>query len=259
MRYNERALIVGKTRSGKSTFARYLFAHLTGARRIVANVKGRLDLGVEPVSDVRAIDWSAPVINWVPPSFRRDIFEDFYLAVWAHRGPPTVVWDDENAAVTSKSYAPDGWLLIQQQGGEWNMGHIVVAQRCLENKMEARTEAEEFYIWPGLSQPDLDWLAAEISEVDGDPFDGQGLRRRLRELAERYPAPPGSPVASHAFLRWVRATGELDDCEPLDPGWVTASLRGATPAAATPHKAVEPSARGEQPVDSPGDESESPD
>lgn len=224
MRYNERALVVGKTRSGKSTFARYLFAHMTGCRRIVANVKGKLDAGAPPVSDVAMIDWGAPIINWVPASFRRDVFEDFYMAAWAHRGVPTILWTDENAAVTSPGWAPDGWMLIQQQGGEWEFGHLVVAQRCKNNKMEARTEAEEFYIFADLSQPDLDWIADEIGEVDGQPISGYYLRQRLRALAAAYPAPAGSPVSTHAFLRWTRASGLLEDCAPLDPGWVGAPL-----------------------------------
>lgn len=224
MRYNERALLVGKTRSGKSTFALYLCVHFKGCRIIVVNVKGRLDIGVEPVHNVADIDWSQRVINFVPASFGRDVFEELYAAAWAHRGVPTIIWLDEAAAVTSPGYAPDHLLVVQQQGGEWDMGHCVCAQRCKNIKMELRTEAEEFYIWPGLSQPDLDWLADEIGEIDGEPFDGQDLRIRLRELAKLYPAPPGSPVSSHAFLWWRRATGELVDCEPLDPGWLNARL-----------------------------------
>lgn len=223
MRYNGRALLVGPTQTGKTTFARYLFSHLDGARRVLVNVKGRVELGVPKVSDPHAIDWSAPVIDWVPASFHRDTFADFYAALWEHRGPPTVVWTDEGAAVTSASYAPDGLLLVQQQGAEWNMGHIVCAQRCRNVKMELRTEADELYIWPGLSQPDLDWLAAEISEVDGHPFNGHDLRRRLRELAQTYPAPEGENC--HACLRWRRGGSVLEDCEPLDPRWVGAPLR----------------------------------
>lgn len=238
MRFNERALLVGKTRSGKTTFERYLLAHMR-CRRILANVKGRMDVGVPPVSELSSIDWAAPVINWVPPSFDRRVFADFYMACWQHRGPPTVLADDELAAVTSPGYAPDGWLLIQQQGGEWDFGHINCAQRCKNIKMEARTEAEEFYIWCGLSQPDLDWLADEISEVDGQPFSGYDLRRRLEELAGRYPAPPGSSVASHAFLRWSRASGELDDCAPLDPGWVDAPLLQVARRSSRPSAPVE--------------------
>lgn len=216
MRFDQRCLLVGKTRSGKSTLARYFFLHFTGVRRIVVNVKGRLDLGVEPTYHVAAIDWTAPVVNYVPRSFRREVFEELYAAAWAHRNVPTILWLDEAAAVTSASYAPDHLLVIQQQGGEWGVGHLVCAQRCKNIKMELRTEAEEFYIFPGLSQPDLDWLADEIAEVDGRPFTGQDLRARLRELQGAH--------GDHAFLRWVRATNQLADCAPLDPGWVNATF-----------------------------------
>jgi hypothetical protein len=241
VRFNGRALLVGKTETGKTTFARYLFHHFDGCRRVLVNVKGRVDVGVPKVADPGSIDWTAPLIDWVPPSFQRGVFEAFYEALWQHRGVPTVVWTDEGAAITSASYAPDGLVLVQQQGAEWDMGHIVCAQRCRNIKMELRTEADEFYIWPGLSQPDLDWLAAEISEVDGQQFAGWDLRRRLRELEETYPAAEGENC--HAFLRWRRSGSVLEDCEPLDPGWVGAPL--AQPRATS----KQPGAAGEEAIE----------
>ena len=219
-----------------------------GCRRIVANVKGKLDAGAPPVSDVYAIDWSAPIINWVPSSFRREVFEEFYAAAWEHRGPPTLMWDDELSAVTSPSWAPDGWMMIQQQGGEWQFGKLNVAQRCKNIKMEARTEAEEFCIFADLSAPDLDWLADEIGEVDGRPMTGYDLRRMHRELAGEYPAPPGSPVSTHAFLRWIRSSGELQRCAPLDAGWVDAPLLQPRSSSRAP------STLEESPVDVAGDD-----
>lgn len=217
MKFNDRALVVGKTTGGKSTFARYLCAHFTGARVVVVNVKGKLDVGVPATFDPRAIDWTARVVNFVPTTFRRELFEELYAAIWAHRNVPTVIWLDEAAAVTSASYAPDHLLIVQQQGAEHNVGHVVVAQRCKNIKMELRTEAEELYIFvPPPSQADLQWLAEEIGEVDGEPFSAHELRARMRRLHDEQ--------GDYAFLRWVRATGELDDCAPLDPGWVNATL-----------------------------------
>lgn len=233
MRYDHRALIVGKTRSGKSTFARYLFAHFVGVRRLVVNVKGRLDIGVAPVHDVAAIDWSAPIVNFVPRSFDRQVFEDLYAAAWAHRNIPTVIWLDEAAAVTSANAAPDSLLVVQQQGGEWGVGHVVCAQRCKNIKMELRTEAEEIYIFvPPPSQADLQWLADEIDVADVEEFTVQDLRARLRDLHATY--------GDNAFLRWTRATGQLEDCEPLDAGWVDAPLHKAARPRSTSSQATAP-------------------
>lgn len=221
MRFNHRALIVGKTLSGKSTFARYLFGHFTGVRRVVVNVKGRLDIGIEPVHDVARIDWAAPLVNFVPRSFDRDLFEELYAGVWAHRNVPTIVWLDEAAAVTSASWAPDHLLVVQQQGAEWGVGHLVCAQRCKNIKMELRTEAEEIYVFcPPPSQADLQWLADEMDVHGYEEFTVHDLRARLRDVHATH--------GDHAFLRWIRATAELQDCAPLDAGWVDAPLRNVT-------------------------------
>ena len=40
--FNDRVLLTGKTQSGKTTFACYLFEQMTGCRRFVIDPKGRL-------------------------------------------------------------------------------------------------------------------------------------------------------------------------------------------------------------------------
>lgn len=231
LRFNDRVLIVGKTQSGKSTFARYLFGRMTGARRVCVNVKGRVDVGVPPVSDPAAIDWSSPVVNFVPASFDRDVFEELYQRIRVVGGP-TVVWLDEAYGVTKSNYAPDALLIVQQQGAELGIGHLVCSQRPYNIAVPLRSEAEHVYMFvpPGTFR-DIECLAEEVGEQDGHAFTGRDLRDRLRALGER--------EGPHSFLWYCRATGELTDCAPIPaplaaaPFRVTARRRpSSTPPAA---------------------------
>lgn len=220
--FNDRVLIVGKTQSGKTTFARYLFSQFTGTRRILVNVKGRVKLGVVAVRDVERIDWAAPVIDFIPRTIERDVFEALYERIWA-AGGPCVVWLDEGAAVTGAGYAPVHLRVLQQQGAEPGIGHLVCVQRPVNCATELRTEAEHYFIFGLPSQIDLKVLADEM----GVGVDELGAR--IRQLRER--------EGEYSFLWWPRATGELVDCAPLDVRWVDAPI--GVPAAPGAPSAIE--------------------
>lgn len=218
--FNERALVVGKTQSGKSTFARFLFGRMTGARRILVNPKGEdYRLGVPVASDVAAIDWAAPVVDFVPRTTRQELYEQLYAAILDHGGP-TVVWLDEGFGPTSGNRAPDSLLVVQQQGAQREIGHLVCTQRPVNIAVPLRTEAEHFFIFvPPISFDDLGALAREIAELDGAPCGARELRELLREVQQTH--------GDHSFVWWQRATGELAVCEALPPVLAAAPLQHA--------------------------------
>jgi hypothetical protein len=69
--YDQRVFLVGKTQSGKSTLARRIFGSMTGCQRVLIDPKGQESAGVDPVRSVAAIDWSAPVIHYIPARLDR--------------------------------------------------------------------------------------------------------------------------------------------------------------------------------------------
>jgi hypothetical protein len=213
--YNQRALIVGKTQSGKTTFARHLFAGFTGARRLLVNVKREVDIGVPAVGDVAAIDWLAPVVDFIPRTLERDVFEQLYERIRAAPAP-RVVWLDEAAGPTGKGYAPVYLRVVQQQGGGLGIGHIVCTQRPVNIASELVTEAEHIFIFGLPGRLDLKYLADEM-RLPADYLAG-----RLEQVRARHPS--GDEKGSYAFVWWERATGELVDCAPLDAAWVTAPV-----------------------------------
>jgi hypothetical protein len=218
--FNERALIVGKTQSGKTTLARKLAAGFTGARLVVNDPKGMLDFGVPIVRDPARLDPAARLVHYVPVTLARGApargareptgYERFFRDVW-HMLGPTVLWDDEAAAWSTGNYAPEHSDVYQQQGGGKGKGRLVLTQRPVDIRPNLRTEAEHVFVFtPPPAWPDLRVLALEFGRDPGE------LQRFLRDLA--------SHEGPHSFVWWHRGTGELTACAPLDPGWVTAPL-----------------------------------
>jgi hypothetical protein len=218
--FNERALIVGKTRSGKTTLARKLAAGFTGARIVVHDPKAMLDMGVPIARHPRDLDPAARVVHYVPVTLDRGRppragveptgAELFYRDVW-HMAGPTWLWDDEAAAVTTGNYAPVYSDVYQQQGAGLGKGRGVLTQRPVDIRPNLRTEAEHVFVFtPPPAWPDLRILALEFGRDPGE------LQRLMRDLAAH--------EGPHSFVWWHRGTGELAACAPLDPGWVTAPL-----------------------------------
>jgi len=208
--YNDRALVVGKTRSGKSVLTRMLAAQSTGARLLIIDVKGDVESGVTPIGNVGSIDWSAPVVHFRPGSMGREVFAELYDQVLA-AGGPTVVWLDEARGVTTSNYAPDGLLVVQMQGARLGIGHLVCCQRPYNVAVELRSEAEHFFIFGPLARRDADSLAEEIGRVDGYELTG----RRLAEMLDEIQAEHGR----HAFLWYDRRERTLTLCEPIPAAW----------------------------------------
>jgi hypothetical protein len=207
--FNDRSLFIGKTLSGKSTLARWFWGQMIGARRVCVNVKGSPGIGVPPVFDVGAIDWTAPVVNYVPREITPKAFEDLYAAILEHGGA-TNVWLDEAYGPTTGSSAAPSLIRVQTQGASLGIGHTVCSQRPKDIAVPLRTEAEHiFMVVPPISYDDLGALAREVSYIDGQPCGPRELADMLREVQQQY--------GDHAAVWWQRGTGEIVVMEPLPP------------------------------------------
>jgi pentatricopeptide repeat protein len=125
IRFNQRVLIAGMTRSGKSELARYLFAQMR-CRRVIVDPKREWSLGVgiprielvattpeQAAAEVAAIDWTQPVVHVAPAWLGRRGAKDaaryqleaLFAAIAALPGD-VHVWIDELYGVSSSTWAP---------------------------------------------------------------------------------------------------------------------------------------------------------
>ena len=200
--YNDRVFVVGKTQSGKSTFARRLFGSMTGCRRVLIDPKAHESVpGVQPARAVAAIDWQAPVVHYIPSRLDRDELEELYNALW-QAGGPMVVWLDEAMGVTEKGWAPWGMRMIVQQGAARQIGHWACSQRPVEVWPGLRTEAEHYFMFVPQPHPlNIKAMAPIVGMPDHE------LARRFVELHGH--------EGDYSFLWYSVADHELADCAPL--------------------------------------------
>ncbi len=207
--HNDRVLIVGKTRSGKSVLARHIASQFTGCRLTLIDPKDdeyRFP-GVEPARSPSELDLQAPISHFVPTYLSDDEYEEVFDLLWRARGP-RVIQLDESYGPTRANFAPKGLRLCVQQGAKHNIGLIACSQRPVNIESTLRTEAEHIIIFnPPPPMLDTRTLAGDMH------MDPEALKRQMADLHDE--------LGLYSHLWYCRRTGELHRCAPLDPAWAT--------------------------------------
>jgi pentatricopeptide repeat protein len=174
IRWNQRVLIAGMTRSGKSELARYLFAQMR-CRRVLIDPKRewalgvgvpRIELGATTMEaaerEAAAIDWTQPVLHvsplWLGRRGARDAARYQLEALFARiaRLPgDTHVWIDEGYGVSSASWAPAGLIELEVAGGGMGKGSTTCTQRPVNVAKELLTEADYLFLFGPLDRDDV--------------------------------------------------------------------------------------------------------
>jgi hypothetical protein len=174
IRWNQRVLIAGMTRSGKSELARYLFSQIR-VRRVLVDPKREWSLGVgvprielraktpeQAEAEVDRIDWRLPVLHvspaWLGRRGAKDAARYQLEALFARiAGLPgdAHVWIDEGYGVSSASWAPAGLIQLEVAGGGMGKGTTTCTQRPVNVAKELLTEADHLFLFGPLDRQDV--------------------------------------------------------------------------------------------------------
>lgn len=196
--YRDRIALVGMTQSGKSTLARYLFEQARCRRLLVDPKHAWRVSGVLPITEVRAIDWRAPVIHFRPRWGDRDQSDELYAAAF-QRLRHALIWTDEAYGVSAAAWPSSAVATVQTQGATRQIGHLVCSQRPVNARRELWTEADHVFLVPPLDDDDLKtarqgFAFAPLEELRDHlaalpPYGYIWLDRRQRRLAVADPLP----------------------------------------------------------------------
>jgi hypothetical protein len=217
IRLSDRVLLVSKTGGGKTTLASYIVEGLQPVRTIVVDPKDELQLGVPKARSAGEIDFTGPVIHYVPASFKRDDLEEAAQRIWDCPGPYACLID-ELAEVSSPNYCPEGFRLLEAQGRAKRKGVIACTQRLSETHPVFRSQAEHIIMLvPAPIELDLKTLAGHVGHEAG--WLGAELRTIEAELGP------------YSHLWSVESGKEMRRCAPLpagDPRGAPAGHQGQT-------------------------------
>jgi hypothetical protein len=201
--FNQRTLVLGKTRSGKSELLNAQFSQLR-CQKVVYDSKSEWTVrGVQAAEHADSIDWRQPVIHFVPGEDVRDDAEAFFRMAF-RRPNPLVVCVHELADLCEyrAQATPAPVHRYIRQGGAHGKGLLAASQRPVEMPVSARSEPEHVFLFvPGLQRDDMEAVAAmmhlSVNELDA------AVARLMSELG------------AYSFLYYQRDSGELRFCPPL--------------------------------------------
>lgn len=201
--FNQRTLVLGKTRSGKSELLNAQATQLRCQRVIYDSKAEWIVRGTEPVADVDAIDWRQPIVHFVPGEDVKGDAERFFRTAFERPGALVVVVHELADLCEYRAAAtPAPVNRYIRQGGAHGKGLLAASQRPVEMPVSARSEPEHVFLFvPGLQRDDMEAVAAmmhlSLNELEA------AMQRLQQELG------------AYSFAYYQRDTNELTFCPPL--------------------------------------------
>jgi DNA helicase HerA-like ATPase len=205
IRFNDRVLVLGSTGSGKSELLNVIFSRMRGgAQRLLVDTKREFAIeGVEPASEVDAIDWSRPIIHYQDRGEGADEMQELFAACYARRRLMVAVHELSDVCAFRAARTPPAFDSYVSKGRALGLGLLAGSQRPFDIPMRAKTEADHVFAFVPRFQLEQDHRAAAIT-LGADPA---MLARQLDEVQET--------LGEHAFVHFDRRDRVLEACQPL--------------------------------------------
>lgn len=206
IRLEDRVLIAGETRGGKTTLAEYIVQGLQPVRVIAFDPKGDLRLGVQPVNSSEQLPEAIrqPVCHYIPSSFERDELEQACRIVWETPGP-WLWWVDDANEVSNPGYCPLGLRLAVTQGAAKRKMVLATVQRLAETHPALRSQATHIIVF--VPAPILLDLRTIAGHVHREP---EELKQLLEGLQDEH--------GPYSHLWYCKDGKEMRRCAPLPTG-----------------------------------------
>ena len=201
--YNDRVLTLGVTTSGKSELLNVLFTSIRCQKLLVDSKDEFAIAGVEAAHGPDALDWSAPVLHYVPERDDPDEYNELFARCFTRRHLVVAVHELADTCDHQPSRAPERLRKYVSQGARHGLGLLAGSQRPVEIPKRARTEAQHVFVFVPEMDPDdhgaiaqlLQLAPAQLSELVHKTQDEHGLHsflwfnKRTRELSVWGPLP----------------------------------------------------------------------
>lgn len=202
LRYNDRAVLVGSTGSGKSELLN-LLAMQPRCQRLLLDTKQEFSVaGVKPARSVTEIDWRQPLVHYVDRTGEVAEFEELFAACFRRRHLVVICHELSDLCEYQAGRTPTSVNAYLSKGRAHGLGLLGGTQRPVNMPVRARTEVEHVFLFPPrLSPQDHD----SVADITGRPRDELGA------ILDQVHAELGD----YSYLYWSRQSRELTAHPPL--------------------------------------------
>lgn len=218
VRWHQRVFVAGYTGSGKSGLLNHLASHLHNQVLLLDTKPEFVVDDVEAVHDVEAIDWSAPLIHYIPRTRTAlaeelDDYDRLFHAALRRRNLTIVCHELADLCADQPNRTPAGVRAYLRKGNIYGNGLFGASQRPVGMPRQARTEAQHVFAMVPALDPEDHAIVAKLAQLSKDEL-YEHLQRAQRV----------SPTGRHSFV-WVdRDARTVRISEPLPD-----RLRAASP------------------------------
>jgi hypothetical protein len=201
--YNDRTVILGFTRSGKSELLNHQFSAMRCQRLLIDTKDEWVIEGVPRVAEVEAIDWNSPVIHYAPVDNDLREFDRLFGLAYQRRHLVIAVHEFADLCDFNSHGTPPKVNTYLSKGGAHGLGLLGGSQRPVQMPKRGLTECQHVFVMvPKMLRTDLDAIGTMIDRS------GAEVGQMIDQLHDEH--------GDHSFLWFNRWTRELSACKPLN-------------------------------------------